>query len=367
MGIVFNGRFATRPATGVERVGYELLRALLSLQDQNRFPFTVPPTLAVPNTERADALKTYVQTRDPRITIRKGLLPGQIWEQFELPFITPSSWLISPCNLGPISRRKQLLIIHDAQWRTVPEAYSFYFRALYASLQPRLARRVRHVVTVSQYSKNELERFNIVPRGKTRVIYNGADHILRVQADLGTLARYGLSCNGYILALGSLAPHKNLRMLINAAAARKSQHPELVIAGGTDARIFSAHGLHPQQGCRFLGRVSDSELKALYENALALAFPSITEGFGLPPLEAMYCGCPVLASHAGAVPEVCGDAALYTDPQSIGSWASTMEELSSSQELRVTLAARGRESARKYTWGAAARAYLDLLADLGTA
>jgi glycosyltransferase involved in cell wall biosynthesis len=362
MDILFNGRFATRPASGVERVGYELLRALVSLQERDGLPQT-ELTLALPNAGSADALDAYVQTNNRKPRLRKGFLPGQIWEQIELPCIAPRSSLISPCNLGPISRRKQLLIIHDAQWRSVPEAYSLAFRALYAALQPLLAKRVSHIVTVSQYSKNELERLNIVPPGKARVIYNGGDHILRVKADLRTLARYGLSPQGYILALGSLAPHKNLKMLMNAASARKSQYPELVIAGGTDARIFSSAGLQPQRGCRFLGRISDAELKALYDNALLLAFPSLTEGFGLPPLEAMYCGCPVLASNTGAVPEVCGEGALYADPHSATTWSRMLHELASSQDLRRTLAARGRESARKYTWNLAAGAYLDALSN----
>jgi glycosyltransferase involved in cell wall biosynthesis len=139
---------------------------------------------------------------------------------------------------------------------------------------------------------------------------------------------------------------------------------ELVIAGG-GAAIFSGGASKPGGGARYLGRVSDQELKSLYQNALALAFPSLTEGFGLPPVEAMQCGCPVLASTGGAIPEVCGDAVMYIAPDDQAGWTEAMERIEADQTLRARLSHAGRRRAALFTWERAARALLASLAPEG--
>ena len=257
----------------------------------------------------------------------RGRLSGQAWEQLELPFVDKDAWLFNPCNVGPVLRRRQILMIHDAQIFSVPQSYSRAFRAWYRRILPRIARRAEIVITVSEYSKTQLEHFGVVPPGKAHVIHNGVDHISRIRADQNTLSRNNLKKRGYFLFIGNLALHKNLAMLVDAATARPAGGPELVIAGGGNSKIFSEAKISPGNGVRVLGRVSDSQLKALYENALALTFPSLTEGFGLPPLEAMICGCPVIATNAGATPEVCGDAAIYVDPNNTEQWTAVMIQL----------------------------------------
>jgi glycosyltransferase involved in cell wall biosynthesis len=245
-------------------------------------------------------------------------------------------------------------MIHDAQVWDAPESYSHGFRIAYRLLLPVIARTARHVLTVSKFAKSRLEALRIVPRGKTHVILNGADHMDRITADPSTLHRYRLTEKGYILAIGNLAPHKNLAMLIKAAAARSPGAPDLVVAGGMNSNVFAEAGLSFGNGVRFIGRVRDTELKALYEGALALAFPSLTEGFGLPPVEAMSCGCPVLATTGGAVPEVCGEAAHYVDPNSPADWTSALEQIALDSELRLTLSRHGRERCLVFTWAKAA-------------
>jgi glycosyltransferase involved in cell wall biosynthesis len=256
-----------------------------------------------------------------------------------------------------------LVVIHDAQPFLVPNAYSRVFRTWYRFLLPRLARNAELVVTVSKYSRLQLERFGVVPPGKAHVIPNGADHILRLQEDVDTLSRYRLFRDGYVLALGSLAPHKNIETLVRAFAKRHDSLPELIVAGGTASQVFAGVRIQNSSGIRFLGRITDSELKALYSNALAFAFPSLTEGFGLPPLEAMFCGCPVIASTAGAVEEVCGKAAIYASASDPHEWRIAIERLTRDAALRQQYREVGRMHAAQYTWRKAAERYQRLLSE----
>lgn len=346
--IALNARFATRPLSGVDRVAQEMTRALVALGGDIEVSAKLP---------RVQALV------DLPIPAVHGGLNGHAWEQLELPTKLGDRWLFSPCNTGPLAVRNQVVLMHDAQTWSQPETYSPAFRAWYRVLLPLLARRARLVLTVSEYSRTELERFGIVPRGKARVVHNGADHILRITPDPETIARHGLTAGGYLLALGNLSPHKNLALLMRAAAARPAGEPPLVIAGGGNSRVFADAGLEPPPGVRLLGRVSDGDLRALYAHATAFVFPSLTEGFGLPPLEAMLCGCPTVVSRAGAIPEVCGDATIYVDPTDEAGWTRAMIEVANlSASARQSQIEAGRQRAAPFTWARAARQLVDHLA-----
>lgn len=358
MDLLVNARFTTRPMSGVDRVADEMVRALFALAEELG---AVAPRiqLAAPRADRPEGREGAVAAWP---IDHRGRLPGHAWEQFELPRLAPDAWLYSPCNAGPLMRRRQIVTLHDAQARLTPEAYTPAFRLWCNTLMPRLARRARLVTTVSQFSKTQLERFGIVPAGKAQVIPNGADHILRVVADPAAPARHGLVPGGYVLAIGNLSPHKNLALLLRAAAKRPAGAPPLAIAGGGNPRLYAGAGIEPGPGVRILGRIGDPELKALYESALALAFPSRTEGFGLPPVEAMLCGCPVVASTGGAIPETCGEAALYADPDDEGAWTVALMRVADDAGLRTRLAQAGRERGRLFTWRAAAVRFLAALA-----
>ena len=340
-----NARFATRPLSGVDRVAQELTRALAELGDEVELRGLAPKGVAM---------------AELPVTLNHGRLGGQAWEQLELPWARGDGLLFSPCNTGPLAVRDQVVLIHDAQPWLQPGAYSRAFRAWYYLLLPKLARRARTVLTISEYSRAQLERFGIVPAGKARVVLNGADHVLRISPDPETLARYGLVPGGYLLALGNLSPHKNLALLMRAAAARPAGQPPLIIAGGGNSRVFADAGLKPPPGVRLLGRISDGELRALYSHAVAFVFPSLTEGFGLPPLEAMLCGCPTVVSRAGAIPEVCGDASLYVDPTDEPGWTRAMIEVVNwSNAARQAAVEAGKHRAAPFTWSLAARQIID--------
>ena len=348
---VVNARFLSRPASGVDRVAIELISALARRSDISMLTLLHPKvkTLYLGWLDQLDDAARAKIKLQPH-----GVFTGHFWEQIELIRAFPDMMLLSLCSTGPILRRNQAVMIHDAQVWDAASSFSRAFRIAYRVLLPTVARSARHVLTVSNFAKARLEDLGVVPRGKARVVLNGADHMLRIAADPDTLQRYELVAGGYLLAIGNLAPHKNLKLLIEAAAARAPGCPELIIAGGMNSKVFADAELTAGNGVRFIGRVSDAELKALYQGAMGLAFPSLTEGFGLPPVEAMQCGCPVIATTGGAVPEVCADAAIYVDPQDSAGWRIAMQRLASDGVLRQRLVELGGNRAARYRWSDAA-------------
>lgn len=363
MRLVLNARFFGRPVTGVERLALELsrsLRTVLAKTGQPDLEIVVPSGTPVAGGVAA------LGTPAPRISV-VGRLGGHAWEQAELARAMPDAWLLNLCNTGPIMRRRQALLICDAQVMLHPESYSRAFRWWYRAMMTLASRRAAVLFTISDFSKTQLEQFGLVPRGKAIVLRLGVDHLDVISPDLSVLSRHGLGQQPFLLAIGSLARHKNLAMLIEAFVAADLPNLILVVAGGGNPKVFQGAGLREAPNIRFLGRMTDGELKALYTAAYAFACPSLSEGFGFTPLEAMRMGCPVVATTGGAVPEVCGDAAIYADPQDLQAWSEAICRIASEPALRATLARRARERAALFTWHATAQQLLNALsaADAG--
>lgn len=359
--ILINGRFLTRPLTGVDRFALEVVRSLICVNrelgdEQRKISILVPPISA-----EQLALHTAALGPGVSITVVDGA-SGHLWEQLVLPRRTGRNWLLSLANVGPVAVRRQLVVMHDAQVWLYPQSYARAFRLWYRALLPALARRARLIFTVSKFSRATLESFGVVPAAKASVVVEGVDHLDRINADPHALSRFHLAPRAFFLALGSLAPHKNLATLVAAARARPEGAMPLIIAGGMNSKVFQATAMSDDKAVRFIGRVTDEELKALYENARALAFPSLTEGFGLPPVEAMYCGCPVIATTGGAVPEGCGSAALYVDPLDQDGWTQALVRLAEDQGACDALRVSGLENVQRLRWREAALILLRAIA-----
>lgn len=356
--IYINGRFLAASPAGVHRVAEELVIALdRLLASEPALAAAFDLTLSMPKNIRRQPKLDQLRSK------RVGQLAGIFWEQFDLPRLTASGLCVSLCNTGPLIRRNAMTMLHDAQVYSMPASYSFAFRLWYKITQPLIGRRHKRILTVSAFSKSELVRYGVAPAGKISVIPNGCDHILRIKPDDTAIARLGLQNKPYVLSLANIQFHKNIRILLEAFADPDLKQTTLALFGGATAADFEAIGHKPPDNVVFLGRIPDAELAGLMQGAAAFACPSLTEGFGLPPLEAMRLGCPAIIAPCGALPEVCGDAALIADPHDAKAWAKQISHLVTDEALRNDMRAKGKLQAGTFTWERAARQLLRAVAE----
>jgi glycosyltransferase involved in cell wall biosynthesis len=349
MKIVLNGKFLRVPSTGVHRVAAELAAALWALKQEDHASVRAMDfEILLPRDGLARARNLSLPYRVV------DFMTGIPWEQFTLPFASRRSTVLSLCNIGPVLSRDAITMIHDVQIHLSPQSYSFGFRWWYRLIQPAFARRHRMLLTVSEFSKREIVKIGLAPAGRVAVIPNGVDHVLRFGSDEKIVSRLALQPQKYVLALATTQVHKNIGVLLKAFARMDEQDTKLVLFGGEDRIAFERQGHLVPSNVVFAGRVTDDELKGLMTKALCLAFPSTTEGFGLPPLEAMLLGCPAVVAPCGALPEVCGDAACYVAPDDIEGWIEAIRGLSIDDGVRRNRVDAGIARANSYSWRAAA-------------
>ncbi|MCJ2115962.1 glycosyltransferase [Methylobacterium sp. J-001] len=349
-----NGRFLTQSMTGVQRYAFNVTSSVGRIMDSKG---------------RAVHLLSPINATDPIIIGSEfkpiGTFKGQAWEQITLPY----SWqgnLLNLCNTAPAIKTNQVVCMHDANVFIEGNSYGTAFRLFYENLQPLLARRVTKITTVSKFSAGQIAQFLSVKLSNISILPNGHEHVHSWNPMLATLAPSMLrqTADGqlrpFILALGSRARHKNLAMLLGIAEQLAAMNVDLVIAGG-QSNIFASEDFARNENVRHLGFVTDHDLAYLFDRALCLVFPSLTEGFGLPALEAMALGCPVISTDRASLPEICGDAALLAPPNEPELWIKHIESLLERSDLREELIERGRDQALKFSWNDTAQGYLDLM------
>jgi glycosyltransferase involved in cell wall biosynthesis len=341
-----NARFVTQPLTGVQRYACEVARRLPDAQ-------LISP--AQPRSEYSTLCES------PRFH-RSGLpiggrpLAGHFWEQAILPFELPGDALLwSPGGSGPLTVQRQVLTIHDVACLEHPEWYSRAYARWYGWLLPRLANRCRQIITVSEFSASRIHEVLGVSRDRIHVVPLAADDRFRPlpPADVQlVLERRGIR-QPYLIAVGALSSRKNITRLLAAWADVQSElnHVQLVVIGlgGLAFSDLSGGIVMPPQAHR-LSDVTDDELVALYCGAIALVYPSLYEGFGLPPLEAMACGTPVLAAHVTALPENLGSDAIYFDPIDTSDMAKALRRIVHDKPLRHELSKAGLRRAARFSW-----------------
>jgi len=317
--IVLNARAAARPELGgVERWARELAA-------------------------RLPGIGPYEVARPPAALSHRA---GHAWEQLVLPArARRAGLLLNPANLAPVAFPRNAVVIHDAAALRNPDWYSTAYAQLQRRLLPVVAQRAKLVVTVSDFSRRELQELLGV---EACVVPGGVDERFTPSADPAPVrAALGLT-RPYVLTVASQIARKNLSSLAATCRQLGNEGIELVAAGG--GRPQFRQGGEPT-GIRHLGHVPDEHLPGLYAGAEAFVLPSLHEGFGLTALEAMACAVPVVAARSGALPETCGDAAAYVDPRNPDAIAQAVEQAIHDDARR----AAGPQRAAQFTWERTAR------------
>ncbi len=313
--IVINGRFLSRPITGVERCGREIIRLF---RDSYRIEKT-----------------------------RLNGLAGHAWEQLILPTRMKSeSILWSPANTSPLWIRNQAVTVHDLSPLEHPEWFKAGFASWYRLFLPILVKRVRVIFTPSNYVKQKLtKQFGI---RNVLVTPNGVD-TSRFHPSAKQIT-YELP-NKFILFVGTLQPRKNLQTLLEAWHKIKSDFPDLwLVIAGDNGKVFATTHSSKAERAISLGYVNENDLAGIYAKATLFVLPSFDEGFGLPALEAMACGTPVIISDGGALPETVGDAAMIFRINEKNDLVKVLKEFLENNELRLSLVSKGLERVELFTW-----------------
>ena len=334
--IYINGRFLTQPMTGVERYAYMICKTLAELGKD--FTIICP---------KSPIMSCYDISNLP--IVHYGFGKSHLWEQCVLPFyfIGKKNYVVmSFTGLGSILIRNKIMTIHDLSFLENPKWFSKYYYWWYKIMTPLAVRTSKHIITVSEFSKKEILRFYpFIKEENISIAYNAADDkFFHFQSqDCAPVKPFALT-------VSSLDPRKNFVRLIEAFKDIKDLSLYIV---GSHNRIFTQNDsmTATTDTIRFLGRVSDEELVRLYNQATCFLFPSLYEGFGLPVIEAMKCGCPVLVSDIPVLREICGEAAIYFNPYHIEDIRNTIELfLKENDTLRPTIIAKGYENANRFSW-----------------
>lgn len=345
--IYINGRFLLQEQTGVNRFAYELCKALKK-----------SGTIFILLCPHGEIKECYDITG---FSIKHcGWGKSHVWEQLFLPFfflkIGGNNLLINFTGIGPIVLKNKIMTIHDLAFMVNPKWYSSSYIFLYKTLTPLSAATSLKILTVSEFSKNEIIRLLNIKKEKIVVIYNAvSSSFMKPDAQQENLPVK----EKYILAVSSIDPRKNFAALLKAFSMLEDTDIKLYIIGGQN-RIYSTSveqlsaNILPEK-IKWLGRVTDTELKHYYYHALCFVYPSLYEGFGIPPLEAMAMGVPVIVSDIPPIKEVCGDVALYINPLDPKDIARKITLLINSKELQSELRAKGHSRYQKFDWNQSAQ------------
>lgn len=359
-------RAARAQRTGTEAYSLHLIRAMLHAAPQHHFRLysdrTLPPELGAPNAEPR-------VMRFPRLWTHARLSIEMLMHSPDVLFV--------PAHVIPLIHPRAVVTVHDLGYLAFPQAHPFGAR-LYLDLSTRWNAHVAaHVIADSQATKDDLARHYAVATNKITVAYPGRDENLRRVDDPSIVQdvkrRYGIA-GEYLLYLGTLQPRKNLVRLVQAFSTLYSppstlhaqpSTPKLVLAGHKgwlyDQVLAEVKRLGLEACVLFPGRVAEEDKAALLSGAAALVFPSLYEGFGLPVLEAMQCGTPVICSNTSSLPEVAGDAALLVDPLDVNALAQAMRQVVQDADLRQGLVERGYAQAQRFSWQVCAACVLSIL------
>lgn len=347
---VINGRYLTQKASGVHRYAFEICNKLHEMG--------VDFHVVTPQEIQSDYEFKFK-------TVKYGSIKnGHLWEQISLPRYLKSigsPLLISFTGSGPLCYKNQIMTIHDVSHERHPEWFSKGYYKFYHFMMPRIGKKAHAVLTVSQFSKQEIVETLGIEADKIHVVHSNvpfhdtpsADEVLKFERKDNT--------EKYVLAVSNMDPRKNFEQLIRAFNNIEDKSIKLYIIGMRQ-KAFNTPDLQALVSDRvhLPGFVDDMQLQQMYQNALLSVYPSLYEGFGLPPLESMTFGCPVIVSDIPALKEVTQDAGLYVDPNNVDDITEKINILLRNKDLQQSLREKGLEQIKKYSWEKSAKQVLEL-------
>lgn len=300
MKVIVNGRFLLHRTTGVERYARELLQELDNLIQPGEIVMAIP-------TETKD-VPEYKNIKVKKV----GKLGNRLWEHISFPWYVKrqKGFSLNLCNTAPLSS-PGIVAIHDMKVKAHPDYFSRKFRLWYNILFKNETSRAKMIITVSEFSKKEIMKYYGVSGNRIVVIPNAWQHYERIEYDENTLFKYDLLKDQFFFAMGSMEPNKNFKWI--AEEARKNPNQIFAIAGAINEKVFSdGLGFECPDNMKLLGFVSDEEAKTLMRDCKAFLFPSIYEGFGIPPLEAISAGCKrIIVSDTEVMREIFSKSVIY--------------------------------------------------------
>lgn len=346
---VVNGRYLTQKATGVHRYAFEICNKLHEMG--------VDFYVAVPQEINPDYKFSFK-------TVPCGSLKTHLWEQISLPRYLKkngSPLLISFTGCGPLNYTNQIITIHDVSHERYPEWFSKNYYRYYHYMMPRIGRKAHAILTVSQFSKKEIIDVFGLDASKIHVVHSNVPFHTKPSAEEILSYKPDPDAEKYIIAVSSMDPRKNFVRLAEAFNKLEDKSVKLHIIG-MRFKAFNTPDLQKLVGdnIHLPGYIDDNELQGMYQNALLSIYPSLYEGFGLPPLESMTYGCPAINSDIPALREVSEEAALYVNPYDVDDIANGISLLLKDNALRQELKAKGLEQIKKYSWEKSAKQVYEL-------
>lgn len=347
--IYVNARFLTQKVTGVQRFAIEIIKRIKNALG-NDIQLVSPSNII-----QEDLAKEL----DTKII---GKTKGHLWEQITLPYylhLKGAPLLLNFCNTAPVTYSNSIVTIHDLAALAYPSWFSIKYGIAYKLLMPLISKKSKGIITVSSYSKNEIHNILNIKKDKINIVHCAISINLKKTESI-------MPKSNYILFVGSIDPRKNIERLIKSMAFLPEKI-SLIIVGGKN-NIFNQQNFNCPENIRnrieFTGYVTDEMLEKLYNNAKVFIYPSLYEGFGIPPLEAQACGCPVVCSNATSLPEVCGNSVLYCDPYNINDISAKIKMVLDDEKLQRNLIAKGFENIKRFSWEASSKKIIEIIRNI---
>lgn len=379
-------RAFNKDRTGTENYSYQLLKQLAKVDTQNQYLVYIRPGFS--KEEKRPANFQFKVINFPRLWTQVGLAKQTFHDKLDVLFI--------PAHTSPLIHKpglKTVVVVHDLGAEYLPKMHQLKQRLYLKWITNYQLKNATRLIAVSEATKNDLIKKVKIVSNNIKVVHEGYDSSLFISIKddtlVNSLKEFDIKKGEFFLFVGTIQPRKNLERLIKAFSSviplkrgiqlntsgseldsrlRGNDNIKLVIVGSKGWLSDEIYALPKQLGIddkvKFLGRVKDEDLPALYSGAIALIFPSLFEGFGLPILEAQACGCPVITSNISSMPEVAGKGALLIDPYSVEAIEEALARVKESQSQRIKVVKAGFENIKRFSWEKTARETLKVFEEI---